>query len=125
MGTVGLLLGPVDHYWYFFLDSQFPGTRAATVAKKVTLDILIFGPVSLILFFILMCRLEGKTWKDAVKETRQKFLTTYELDLLLWPAVQVINFCYVPAAFRVLFQNVFYVGWTMLLSYLKHHVRCP
>ena len=52
MGTVGLLLGPVDHYWYLFLDSQFPGTRAAAVTKKVTLDILVFGPISLILFFL-------------------------------------------------------------------------
>lgn len=45
-----------------------------------------------------------------------------QLDLLLWPAVQVVNFRYVPASLRVLFQNVFYVVWIMILSYLKHHV---
>ena len=99
MGTVGLLLAPVDHYWYRFLDSRFPGTRAAVITKKITLDILILAPLSVVLFYIrkpphsiplhmlcillmiypVMCKLEGKRWKEAVAETKQKFATTYEV----------------------------------------------
>ena len=50
--------------------------------------------------------------------------TTPQIDLLLWPAVQVVNFYYVPATFRVVFLNTFNMVWTMILSYLKHHVSC-
>ena len=51
MGAVGLILGPLDHYWYRFLDSRFPGTRAPIVAKKVALDLLLLGPISIVLFY--------------------------------------------------------------------------
>ena len=44
------------------------------------------------------------------------------MDLILWPAVQILNFRYVPVALRVVFQNLIDVVWTMVLSYLKHHV---
>lgn len=45
-----------------------------------------------------------------------------QLELLFWPVVQAINFRFVPPAFRVIYLNCFYVCWSMILSYLKHHV---
>lgn len=51
-GTVGLVMGPIDHYWYRYLDFQFPGVRATAVAKKVTLDMLVLSPVLIILFYL-------------------------------------------------------------------------
>ena len=103
MGTAAFLMGPVDHYWYHFLDSRFPGTGAATVARKVTLDILVYGPIGVVLFYLrklrlayvvaftcvvrfnaVMCKLEGKSWNEAVKETKQKFAATYEASVAAW-----------------------------------------
>ena len=99
MGTTGLLLGPVDHCWYRFLDSRFPGSHAAAVAKKVALDSLMYLPVGIVLFYTrelqplrvlhsvvwgssfhytVMCKLEGKSWREAAAETKQKFSTTVE-----------------------------------------------
>lgn len=52
MGTAGFLLAPIDHYWYRFLDSRFPRTRAVVVAKKVALDMLVLGPISVTLFYL-------------------------------------------------------------------------
>ena len=52
MGTVGFLLGPLDHFWYRFLDVCLPGRCASTVAKKVAVDTFIFGPISIILFYM-------------------------------------------------------------------------
>ena len=51
MGTTGLLLGPVDHCWYRFLDSRFPGSHAAAVAKKVALDSFMYLPIGIVLFY--------------------------------------------------------------------------
>lgn len=121
MGTAGLLFGPFDHYWYTLLDKRLPGRHAAVIAKKLSLDLFVYGPIGVAAFFLLLCMLEGKSWKEAVAETKQKFAATYELDLLLWPAAQIINFRYVPASLRVIFQNVIDLVWSMILSYLKHH----
>ena len=51
VGTTGLLLGPVDHCWYRFLDSRFPGSHPAAVAKKVSLDSLLYLPFGIVLFY--------------------------------------------------------------------------
>ena len=103
MGTVGLMLGPVDHFWYRFLDSRMPGRRSSTVAKKVAVDTIIFGPVAIVFFYMSesgtlaspppppgahctfitstgMCKLEGRTWKKSMQETRDKFVTTFEVS---------------------------------------------
>ena len=52
MGTAGIVLGPVDHFWYRFLDSRFPARNPLTVLKKVSVDMLAFGPVSIVIFYI-------------------------------------------------------------------------
>ena len=57
MGTAGLLMGPLDHYWYRFLDFRHPGTHAAAIARKVSLDIFLYGPVAVVLFYLGESRL--------------------------------------------------------------------
>ena len=52
MGATGLLLGPVDHFWYRLLDTRYPGCHAAAVAKKVSLDTLVYVPLAIILFYL-------------------------------------------------------------------------
>ena len=94
-----MLMGPVDHHWYRFLDSRYPGSHGAAVAKKVSLDILLYGPVAVVMFYLrecrlcacafsqllsahtppVMCKLEGKSWREAVAEVKQKFAPTYEV----------------------------------------------
>lgn len=51
-GTVGLLMGPIDHYWFRYLDFHFPGTRAPAVAKKVILDMLVVSPILIVFFYL-------------------------------------------------------------------------
>ena len=52
MGTIGLLLGSVDHYWYKLLDERLPGRRVTTVGKKILVDMLVNGPLSITAFYI-------------------------------------------------------------------------
>lgn len=104
MGTAGLLFGPFDHYWYTLLDKRLPGRHAAVIAKKLSLDLFVYGPIGVAAFFLrksfrkipasifkrlflsiiiscclVLCMLEGKSWKEAVAETKQKFAATYEV----------------------------------------------
>lgn len=51
MATLGLLMGPVNHYWYVALDFVMPGRAGKTVFKKVLADQLVMAPVCCVLFY--------------------------------------------------------------------------
>jgi len=51
MFTVGLVFGPVSHFWYKYLDRFLPLANISTVAKKVVIDQAFAGPVFLAYFF--------------------------------------------------------------------------
>lgn len=100
-----------------------------------------------------MCTLEEKSWRETVAELKQKFVVTYkvswypslcthlqvglkepgvtflllfafgQLEWIFWPAAQVLNFYFLPSSLRVTYTNLVYLGWSMVLSYLKHNVR--
>lgn len=52
MTVVGLAFGPFDHYWYWLLDRHLPGRTARLIATKVMADMLVFAPVSIVLFYL-------------------------------------------------------------------------
>ena len=45
-----------------------------------------------------------------------------QLEWLVWPPAQAINFFFVPLHFRVIYCSSIELIWSMVLSYLKHHV---
>jgi len=51
MTTVGLVFGPVSHYWYKYLDRVLPMANISTVLKKVCIDQAVAGPIFLAYFF--------------------------------------------------------------------------
>lgn len=69
-----------------------------------------------------MCKLEGHSWADSLRELNNKFLVTFIFDLAIFPAAQVLNFYYVPPALRLMYLNGVYLVWSVILSYLKHNV---
>ena len=69
-----------------------------------------------------MCKLEGHSWKDSFRELKDKFVTTFILDLAIWPGAQALNFYYVPPPLRLMYLNGVYLMWSIILSYLKHNV---
>lgn len=120
MATLGLLMGPVNHYWYVALDFVMPGRAGKTVFKKVLADQLVMAPVCCVLFYTGMCFLERKTSRQAMGELKVKFWPTYKMDCTVWPAAQVVNFYFVPPAWRVTYNSVMTFLWTVFLSYMKH-----
>lgn len=121
MATVGVSLTVPDHYWYKYLDKRFPSRSARTITVKVVLDCAIMGPVNIVLFYLGMCKLEGHSWTESFSELKNKFLVTFMLDLVVWPAAQALNFYYVPPALRLMYLNGVYFVWSIILSYLKHN----
>ncbi|KAJ9061311.1 hypothetical protein DSO57_1021883 [Entomophthora muscae] len=89
------------------------------VLKRVFVDQVIFAPFGLLVFFTAMALLEGgkaKGVKEKLSETYWKALVT---NWKIWPAVQLINFCYIPLFFRLPFTGVMGIFWNTYLSYIN------
>ena len=63
-----------------------------------------------------MATLEGKSPKERLEQAYVPALTK---NWMLWPAVQTINFKFVPLEHRVLVVNFVSLGWNCYLSYIN------
>lgn len=72
MFAVGILEGPLHHYYYVYLDKIFPGMDLRTVSIKVLLDQIIASPLFIGTFFYGMGAFEGKTFFECTEEIRSK-----------------------------------------------------
>ncbi|KAF8357153.1 hypothetical protein PRIPAC_92148, partial [Pristionchus pacificus] len=119
MMSIGLVYGPMSHFWYKFLESRMlPGTLWMRIGQKVFWDTLatpFFSAVVIIGVGIL----EGNGVAKSVREYWQKLYCILLLDCSLWPPFQVVNFRYIPAKFRVIACNCVTLLYNIGLSYIK------
>jgi hypothetical protein len=58
-------------------------------------------------------------WEDTVAHTRDVYVTTYIVDCVVWPPLQLINFTFVPLRYQVLYVNACNLGWNSYLSLMS------
>ncbi|WJX54262.1 hypothetical protein P8452_40167 [Trifolium repens] len=118
-------VGPVGHFWYEGLE-KFISLRlklmpktAQSVATKVAMDGLIFGPVHLFVFFTYMGLSAGKTIPQVKEDLKTNYFPALVLEGGVWPIVQVFNFRYVPVKYQLLYVNLFCLLDSAFLSWLE------
>jgi protein Mpv17 len=133
MSSFGLfVVGPLLHQWYKLLHritakSILPGgvepskfSQIYSGMKQVLIDQTVFAGPSLALFFIYMNLIEGKDWTEVYNKMSNVFWDTLIMNWKVWPAVQFINFTFVPLAFRVLVVNAVSILWNAYLSFVQY-----
>ncbi|CAG9863180.1 unnamed protein product [Phyllotreta striolata] len=120
MFLVGLVLGPIHHYYYLWIAKKWPARTTKIITWKIGLDQFIMSPICIGAFFYGMSALENKSLRDSTVELKEKFMETYTVDWLVWPPTQFINFYYVPVRFQVFYINGVTMLYNVFLSYIKH-----
>ncbi|XP_040276370.1 mpv17-like protein 2 isoform X2 [Bufo bufo] len=78
MFIVGVCLGPLDHYWYIWLDRLLPGATTQVVVKKVLLEQILVSPILGVLFFVGVGSMEGHGIRNSWAEFQSKFWEMYK-----------------------------------------------
>ncbi|KAL1896725.1 Protein required for ethanol metabolism [Ceratocystis pirilliformis] len=115
----GCVFGPCAATWFKFLARNvvLKNKNAETLAR-VACDQGLFAPVFIGLFLSSMAVLEGS---DPQEKLAKSYTTALVSNYYLWPAVQMVNFKFMPLQHRLLFTNVISIGWNSYLSYINSH----
>ena len=122
----GLFLGPVGNIWYKGLDHSVarclnPKTLPFLfLLVKVILDICIFGPVHVSVYFTWMKICEGASLDEAKNKLVADFLPTFIADSAYWIPIQILNFRFVPVPLQLTIVNVACIFECAGLSFLSH-----
>ncbi|KAF7951291.1 hypothetical protein EAE96_006613 [Botrytis aclada] len=115
----GFAMAPIQFKWFQFLSKAFPITKSSAFGpamKMVAMDQLVFAPVGIANFFIVMTVAEGGGKRAVAQKLRDMYLPTLKANFLVWPLVQIINFRLMPLQFQLPFVSTVGIAWTAYLS---------
>jgi len=125
----GFAMGPLIGRWNFFLERNFPLRLASAptkgnvsipqLTKRVASDQLMMAPIGLALFLGSMGIMEGRDAPHIRKKFDDLYVPLLFDNWRVWPVAQLINFRYMPLAYRVPFQSTCGVFWTLYLSIMN------
>ncbi|KAK5109699.1 Protein required for ethanol metabolism [Meristemomyces frigidus] len=114
----GCVFGPAATIWFGFLQRavRVPGRPNLEIVARVAADQCIMASTNLFVFLSTMAVLEGS---DPRKKLESTYFQALQKNWMVWPAVQLVNFRFVPLEHRVLVVNIVSLGWNCYLSFLN------
>lgn len=113
------VFGPLAGKWFgYLLHVTVGSSAAANTVARVALDQCVFAPlVGIPLYFSCMTAMEAPPdVRGAIAaKLHNTWWDTVWANWMVWPAVQLANFGFVPAQFRLLAVNVVSIGWNCYL----------
>ena len=113
------LQAPWNHYYFQFVDTYVPSPPtifSPLTIGKVIFDQFVQAPFITSIIFMYFGFLEGKSWEESLRKTKAELWPTLVANWKLWVPATVVNFAACPPEYRVLFTNVVFLGWSVLLS---------
>ncbi|KAF8922299.1 hypothetical protein CPB85DRAFT_1209269 [Mucidula mucida] len=123
----GFTISPLIGRWNSFLEHRFPlrsilnpsQSNSKALAKRVAYDQLVVAPLGLAAFLGSMGIMEGRSASQTVERFRDLYKPALLANWGVWPLVQFCNFSVIPLAYRVPFQAMCGVFWTVYLSVIN------
>ncbi|XP_057668341.1 protein Mpv17-like [Diorhabda carinulata] len=110
-------VGPILSIWYKFLSRKLGDKGKFVVLKKVAADQLLFAPPFQIGLITVINSLQGRDFDFIKNQIRQKYTDILLTGYKLWPAVQIINFYFVPLSYQVLVVQSVALFWNAYISW--------
>ena len=118
----GLVLqAPWNHAFQNALEALLPSTPepwTTTTALKVAIDQGLQAPVFTALIFVFFAVIEGRGVDAGVTQIKDELAPTLLKNWLIFLPATVVNLGFVPLELRVLFINVVFFFWVIILSLL-------
>uniref|UniRef100_A0A7S0BWE6 Uncharacterized protein n=1 Tax=Proboscia inermis TaxID=420281 RepID=A0A7S0BWE6_9STRA len=87
LGSV--LIAPIVHHWYSFLNKKIPTQRINAVLKRTFYDQTICAPLIMPTFISSVMVLEGKKISDITYKMENEYFQTLVANWMLWVPAQV------------------------------------
>lgn len=120
-----LVAGVGGHYWYLALDKFVTKTcllrkgSFAFITTKMLCEFLIWHPLNLMTFWMVVGFAEGDSLRHILNEFREDFFPTLAGEYMLWGPLDLLNFLFVPVHLQVILCNVGALAESVFLSYVR------
>lgn len=112
-----IIFAPLGDRWYRILNGVKVGnSKIVNTAARVGLDQLVFAPfIGIPLYYSAMTAMEGGATHNVRKKLNDNWWKTLTANWTVWPAVQTVNFAFVPVQLRLLVVNTISIAWNCFL----------
>ncbi|GLG92853.1 Mpv17-like protein [Gryllus bimaculatus] len=113
------IAGPVLSTWYRFLDKKLPfcWPRLKRSFVKMVADQTLMAPVYLAVLLSYFELTVGRGLDGFKEELERKYPSTLANNYLIWPAVMIVNFSFVPVNYQVLVTQTVAVLWNIYFAW--------
>ncbi|KAK9469553.1 hypothetical protein V1512DRAFT_244991 [Lipomyces arxii] len=117
----GVVFAPLVSQWYRLINTRIviPGRPTAEAFARMVVDQTVWAPFGIASFYVSMGVLSNQGWDVIKQDLQNKWYPTMVGNYAVWPAVQIINFRFLPLEYRLLFVNVVSIAWNAFLSYFN------
>ena len=115
----GMAGAPYTHYYFTALDAWLPPTEepcSKTTAIKVFIDQFVQAPIFVAVTIVALGILKGEGFAGLEQDLHEKYMPTLWINWKLWIPASAINLAFVPPRFRVLYVNMVFFWWGIILS---------
>ena len=118
--TGAFLVGPAMRGWYMILDRLVKGTGKTVVVQKVFLDQTVWATTSLAAILFTVDTLNGIPPNEAKEKLKTNYWPALKSYWSVWPAVQLINFYFIPFQHRVIVVSFISIFWNTYIAWLSN-----
>jgi protein Mpv17 len=120
-GSFGFFMNPYTHYQFNILIPKiFPINRNYSLVKSILYSVTINDAIYNLTFFIYMGMMRKRCHRITLNDLPEKFIPVQIANMKIYPFITGFNFYFIPANFRVLFDNITTIFWNVYLSYVEH-----
>ena len=124
--SFGFFGAPWSHYYFYYLDHYLPPSPKPCSFRtflKVGIDQGIQAPGLLLLMIGMLSVMKGESWRGVQHDVSTTYWTALVANWRLWIPFSLLNIACVRPSLRVLFVNVVFFFWTIILSLMLNSTR--